>query len=138
MSNKLPKNPTPSDLELQILAVLWDQGPATARQVLDALPDGKQRAYTSVLSTMQVMQKKGLIKVNDRRKLAHVYAPRLSRDQILGPFLRSLVHKVFQGSPSAAVESLLDATALSDDELSQIQQLVRHAAKHHQKPGDKP
>ena len=50
----------PSDLELQVLAVLWRRGPSTAREVMEALPDGKHRAYTTVLSVMQVMEKKEL------------------------------------------------------------------------------
>ena len=40
----------PSDLELQVLSVLWRDGPSTARDVLGALPDGKQRAYTGLLA----------------------------------------------------------------------------------------
>lgn len=114
----------PSDLEMQILAVLWDRGPATAREVLESLPDGKQRAYTSVLSVMQVMQKKKLVKVTDRRGLAHIYKPVVSRKQVLAPMLRGMVQQLFAGSPSAAVEQLLDASKLTDDELSEIRRLV--------------
>ena len=51
----------PSDLELQILSFLWEKGPSTAREVLEAIPDGKKRAYTSILSVMQVMEKKGFL-----------------------------------------------------------------------------
>ena len=54
------KTSKPSDLEMQILSVLWDRGASTAREVLKAMPDGKQRAYTSILSVMQVMEKKAL------------------------------------------------------------------------------
>jgi predicted transcriptional regulator len=50
----------PAEFELQVLGVLWEHGPSTVREVLERLPDGKPRAYTSVLSVMQVMQKKGL------------------------------------------------------------------------------
>ena len=55
------KSVKPSDLEMQVLSVLWERGPSTAREVLEAMPDGKKRAYTSVLSVMQVMEKKGLL-----------------------------------------------------------------------------
>ena len=51
----------PAEFELQVLGVLWEHGPSTVREVLERLPDGKPRAYTSVLSVMQVMQKKGLL-----------------------------------------------------------------------------
>ena len=46
----------PSDLEMQILSVLWENGPLTVREVLKMMPDKKERAYTSVLSVMQVME----------------------------------------------------------------------------------
>ncbi|MCA9092782.1 MAG: BlaI/MecI/CopY family transcriptional regulator, partial [Planctomycetaceae bacterium] len=58
---KNPRGKKPSDLELQILHVLWQAGPSTVRDVLEKLPDQKKRAYTSVLSVMQVMQKKGFL-----------------------------------------------------------------------------
>ena len=51
----------PSGVELQVLAVLWDKGPSSVRAVLEAMPDGKDRAYTTVLSVMQVLEKKGLV-----------------------------------------------------------------------------
>lgn len=47
----------PSDLEMLVLSVLWERGPSTAGDVLEAMPDGKKRAYTSILSVMQVMER---------------------------------------------------------------------------------
>ncbi len=71
------KKSQPSDLELQVLGVLWGRGAATVREILESLPDGKRRAYTSVLSVVQVMEKKGLVKrQRERDGLAHVFARR--------------------------------------------------------------
>ena len=117
--------PQPSDLELQILSVLWDRGPCTARDVLEAMPDGKERAYTSILSVMQVMQKKGLVGTAGRRRgLAHVYRAKVDRKQVLGPLLRGLVTKVFAGSPVAVVQQLLAETDVSDDDRREIRRLL--------------
>ena len=55
------KNPQPSNLEMQILSVLWENGPCTVRDILDKIPDGKKRAYTTVLTMMQIMEKKKLV-----------------------------------------------------------------------------
>ena len=52
------KNPQPSNLEMQILSVLWEHGPSTVRDILGKIPDGKKRAYTTVLTMMQIMEKK--------------------------------------------------------------------------------
>lgn len=113
----------PSDLELQVLAVLWERGPSTARSVLGELPDGKRRAYTTVLSTMQVMEKKGLLGHTVEGK-THVYFPKAGRQQIVGPMLRGLVDRVFGGRPSAALQCLLADRTLDRDQLAEIERLL--------------
>src|SRR5690348_4674602 len=74
----------PSELEQQVLAVLWDRGPSTVRDVLGSLPDGKPRAYTTLLTVLQTLEKKGLVR-HTREGLAHVYHPRVSRDDVVQP-----------------------------------------------------
>ena len=98
----------------------------TARQVLEAMPDGKQRAYTSILSVMQVMEKKGLLK-HKNRGVAHVYSPAVNRKKIIQPFMHKVVNEVFGGRPSAMMQALLAETPVSDDELAQIRRLLEQA-----------
>jgi predicted transcriptional regulator len=119
----------PSDLEMQILSVLWENGASTAREVLEAMPDGKQRAYTSILSVMQVMEKKGLLK-HKNRGVAHVYSPAVNRKKIIQPFMHKVVNEVFGGRPSAMMQALLAETPVSDDELAQIRKLLEQAKSH--------
>ena len=115
----------PSEFEMQILGVLWEQGPSTVRQVMDLLPDGKPRAYTSVLSVMQVMQKKGLLTTADKKDgLANVYVPAVQRSEVVTPLLRGLVSKVFGGSTRAVVQHLLEDAEIPQDEISQLRQLL--------------
>jgi BlaI family transcriptional regulator, penicillinase repressor len=113
----------PSDLELQVLSVLWERGPSTARQVLEFIPDGKQRAYTTVLSVLQVMEKKGLV-THTSQGVKHVYRPAVSKRQTLRPLLRSLVSNIFGGSPSIAMQHLLSETDVSADELAKIREVL--------------
>jgi BlaI family transcriptional regulator, penicillinase repressor len=117
----------PSDLELQVLSVLWRRGPSTARQVLEALPDGKARAYTTALTVLQVMEKKGLLThTRDAGgSTAHVYKPAVTKRQVLRPLLRGLVDRVFGGSTSAAVQQLLEESDVSADEVAQIRAMLR-------------
>ena len=117
----------PSDLELQVLAVLWEKGQATAREVLSAMPDGKERAYTTILSVMQVMEKKGLLK-HTTKGITHVFRPTQSKGKTLGPVMRRMIETVFGGSPTAAMQALLKESDLSKEELNQIRQLVDHLA----------
>jgi BlaI family transcriptional regulator, penicillinase repressor len=130
---KTPKTP-PSDFELQILGVLWEGGPATVRQVLERLGDGKDRAYTSVLSVMQVMQKKGLLAAEKGADgPAHVFRPLVARDRVAGPLLRGLVAKVFGGRTHAAVQQLLDDGRVSRDEIEQLRDLLDRVEARQQK-----
>lgn len=117
----------PSGLQSQVLSVLWSRGPSTAREVLEALPDEKQRAYTTVLSTMQVMEKKGLIR---REKSAGdhpapiVYAAAVSQHQTLGPMLKQLLRNAFNGRPSAVLQHLLAEGEIDDAELAEIRRIL--------------
>jgi BlaI family penicillinase repressor len=120
------KKVRPSDLEMQVLSVLWERGPCTARGVLEAMPDGKQRAYTSILSVMQVMEKKGLL-AHTSQGNTHVYSPAVTRKQVLKPFLRKVVTEVFAGRPAALMQALLSETAVSDEELAEMRRLLTHA-----------
>lgn len=115
----------PAELELQILGTLWENGPGTVRQVMEWLSDGKDRAYTSVLSVMQVMQKKGLLGLADERDgLAHIFKPLVSREQIVVPLLRGLVTKVFGGSTRAAVQHLLSEDSVDGNEIDELRLLL--------------
>jgi len=120
----------PSELELQVLGVLWDHGPATAREVLEALPDGKPRAYTTVLTVLQVMEKKGLVRHTSRGK-AHVYHPRVKRQAVVGDMLRGLVHHAFGGRSSDVVQCLLDSESVNAEDLAEIRRLIR---EHDRRP----
>lgn len=116
-----PKNIQPSEFELQILGVLWENGPRTVRQVMEHLTDGKKRAYTSVLSVMQVMHKKGLVKTQRKRDgLAHVYEPKVARDAVVSPMLKGLVDRVFGGRTSDVVQNLLDGDGIDQKEIDEL------------------
>jgi len=124
----MAKKTKPSDLEMQILSVLWENGPLTARQVMEAMPDGKQRAYTSVLSVMQVMKKKGLL-THKTQGTAHVYRPAQSKQRVLKPFMRKMVSEVFAGRPAALMQALLAETPVSEAELEEMQKLLAQAKR---------
>jgi predicted transcriptional regulator len=125
MAKKKPPQAQPSEFELQILGALWEHGPGTVRQVLEWLADGKSRAYTSVLSVMQVMQKKGLLGVEKQAEgLAHVFSPTVSREEVVVPLLQGLVSKIFGGRGRLAAQQLMNSKAAKGDEIQQLRQLL--------------
>ncbi len=89
----------PSELELQVLGVLWDRGPLPVRSVMEAMPDGKDRAYTTILSVMQALEKKGLVG-HVQQGQAHIYYAKLKRNKVLGPLMKDLLRNAFGGNPA--------------------------------------
>ncbi len=117
----------PSDLEMQVLSVLWEHGPCTVRQILERLPDGKQRAYTTVLTVMQGMSRKKLV-THTQNGAAHVYHPAVRQDEVVRPVMQTLLRNVFGGDPSRVVQALLDSTQVSEDEMNEIRKLIDSAS----------
>ena len=117
------ERPRLGDLELRILNVLWEQGPATVRTVLEALPERGRPAYTTVLTMMRLMHEKGYLDREERGK-AHVYRPRLQERRVKRGLLRGLIDGAFRGSAEALLVRLLEEERLSPAELARIRQLI--------------
>jgi len=118
----------PSNLELQALSVLWHDGPSTVGAVLEALPDGKERAYTTVLSVMQSLERKGLVN-RARAGRAHVYEAAYSQDRIAGRAASDFITNAFGGRLGEAILALLSAGRLTPEEKTEIErELQRHKA----------
>jgi BlaI family transcriptional regulator, penicillinase repressor len=118
----------PSELELQVLGVLWDRGPSPVRAVLEAMPDGRDRAYTTILSVMQVMEKKGLV-AHTQQGQANIYRAKVRRDDVLGPLMRDLLRNAFGGSPARALQCLLGGAELREGELDEIRRVIDEAGR---------
>ncbi len=127
------KQTRPSNLEMQALSVLWEHGPLPARAVLEKMPDKKPRAYTTILSVLQVMERKGLVthKTDGNR---HVYAPKAKQHTVIGSMLKSMVKNIFGGSASTAMQHLLETTPVSQDELAEMRRLLADYEKANPQP----
>lgn len=123
----------PSNLEMQALSVLWEHGPLTARAVLERMPDKKPRAYTTILSVLQVMEKKGLV-THETDGNRHVYAPRAKQHAVVGSMLKSMVKNIFGGSASTAMQHLLETNPVSQDELAEMRRLLADYEKANPQP----
>ena len=115
--------PRPTDAELAILRVLWDLGPATVRQVHEALAEVRDTGYTTTLKLMQIMAEKKLVK-RDESARTHIYQARLTQDETQRQLVSDLVDRAFGGSASALVLQALRAGSTSPDELAEIEQLI--------------
>ena len=112
--------PEPTEAELEVLRVLWQQGDCTVRQVHEILSRDNPVAYTTVLTTLQIMHQKGLVK-RDASERAHVYAASLSQRRAQKRFLSKLLDRVFEGSSAELViQALGSGKPASNKELAMI------------------
>jgi predicted transcriptional regulator len=118
--------PLPTDAELDILAVLWRLGPATVREVHEAL--AKDSAYTTTLKQMQVMTEKGLVSRSERFR-SHVYEAAAPKEQTQKQIAGDLLKRAFDGSAKNLVLGALTAQRASDEELSEIRQMLEQFEK---------
>ncbi len=118
-----PKSDNPTPAELEILQVLWSQGPGTVRQVLDTLNRRRKRAYTSIMTLLNVMVDKGLLRREPQGR-AFVYVPRVPQRSMLRRMVGDLLDRAFDGSAHQLVAHALDSTHPSQEELEQIQRIV--------------
>ncbi len=122
------EKPRLGDLEMQIMNVLWERGPSTVREVLEALTTEPAPAYTTVLTMLRVMQEKGFVG-RDETGRAHVYAAAVQERQVKRNLLRELVRTTFRGSPEALLMRLLEDEKLTGDELARIQELIERKSR---------
>jgi predicted transcriptional regulator len=116
--------PRPTDAELEILRVLWQNGPSTVRDVQEALNRNKPTGYTTVLKLMQIMTEKGLVR-RDEGQRAHVYEARFAQEQTQQQLIGDLIERVFDGSAAKLLmQALATKEKTSSEELSEIRRVL--------------
>jgi len=126
-SEKKEPLPLPTESELEILNALWSSGPATVREVHEAL-SGKGTGYTTVLKQMQVMVEKGLLSRSERFR-SHVYEVAAPREETQQQLAGSLLERAFGGSAKNLVLGALSAQKVSAKELKEIRKVLDEFAK---------
>src|SRR5688572_8237814 len=131
-----PASSHPTESELEILKVLWRDGPVNVRHVRDALAaGGKDLAYTSVMTVMNIMADKAYLRrVKDPKGGAgFVYHPKVNEQSTTARMLRDLLDRAFGGSAAAAVVNLLEAGEVDDQELKQLRELIARKSRGQRK-----
>jgi len=120
--------PKPTAAELELLQALWPLGPATAKQVHEAmLAEKPELAYGTVLRLMQIMHTKGIL-LRDESARSHVYAPAQAQDALRAKLLQDLVRKAFAGSAKALVLAAL-RSGISKKERAEIETILKEENK---------
>jgi BlaI family penicillinase repressor len=117
------KNSRPTDRELTILRILWDNGPSTVRQVNEAMSQDEDTGYTTTLKLMQIMAEKGLV-LRDDSQFKHVYRPALTEEKAQKQLVGDLLDRAFSGSAEKLVMRALSAKKVSVKELASIKKML--------------
>ena len=108
-------------LELEIMHVLWETGPANVQSVQQHLE--RELAYTTVQTMLNILHRKGKVKrtLKDR---AYFYKPAVSRSQVAGQHMSDIVDRLFGGSAESLVMSLVETKHLTPRKLARLQKLL--------------
>jgi BlaI family transcriptional regulator, penicillinase repressor len=125
MARKRSKHPT--ELELEILKILWEASPRTVREVREAMSaGGRDLAHTSLITTLNVMFDKGFVTraaANEGR--GYAFAPKVTRADVSQGMVGDLVERVFEGSAPALILSLLDNEQLDGAAHAELRKAIK-------------
>jgi BlaI family transcriptional regulator, penicillinase repressor len=120
--------PRPTDVELEILNVLWNLGEASVRQIHDALKATRTTGYSTTLKMVQVMHEKGLV-TRDESVRPQIFRAAASQEDTQLHMLDDLTERVFGGSASRLVMRLVASEKLSEEELAELNSLLKKDKK---------
>jgi BlaI family transcriptional regulator, penicillinase repressor len=120
MTKKITK---PTEAELEILQVLWENGPSSVRDVHELLATQRDTGYTTTLKLLQIMLDKGLVQRDDTAR-THIYEARAKEADVQNALLEKFLESAFRGSASQLILQALGNHTASADELTKIKALI--------------
>ena len=119
----------PAKSEVEVLKILWKDGPSTVRHVHDTLTkETKSVQYTSTLKLMQVMTEKGML-ARDETQMKHIYMPRLEEQKTMALVLEKFLHSMYNGSISNLLVAFMTNDKTSKKEIQKVKALLDELEK---------
>lgn len=109
--------------ELRLMNVLWTKGPATVGDVAAALTEDPPLAYSTVLTTLRILERKGYLR-HSKKGRAFVYEPVIAQEEASRTALGYLVNRFFGGSRELLVVNLLKQETIGRAELRRIKKMI--------------
>jgi len=120
------KSPNLTDAELRLMEVLWEKGPATVSDVVDRLSARPPLAYSTVLTTLRILENKGYLRHTQEGR-AFIYHPLVGREEARESAVRHLVRRFFEGSPELLVLNLIEGKQIDPAELKRLRKRIVEA-----------
>ena len=118
-----PASSQPTEVELQILRILWELGPSTVRDIHNRITEAKDTGYSTTVKMLSVMLDKGLVKRDDSVR-PQVYRAASSQERTQKKMLNEMIQKVYDGSAKSLVLQALSSTKASRQDLDEIRKLL--------------
>ncbi|MHB9081796.1 MAG: BlaI/MecI/CopY family transcriptional regulator [Pirellulaceae bacterium] len=115
-------------LQSEVMELVWKHGEITVAQLVEAIGKRRSIMYTTVLSAVQKLEKKGWLKHRTEGR-AYVYCASRDREEVGASTLRELLRTAFSGDPRLLLSCLLDDERLSDADLKELRRLVEDRRK---------
>jgi len=118
-----PDSSQPTEVELQILRILWELGPSPVREIHQRMEAEKGTNYSTTVKMLSIMLEKGLVKRTENTR-PHVYRAAVSREKAGKRMIKDLVDKVYEGSAMSLVMQALSSTPASAEERDELRRLL--------------
>ena len=117
------KSPHLTDAELRLMEVVWQRGKATVSDVVESLPQDVPLAYSTVLTTLRILENKGYLRhTKDGRSF--VYRPLVRREEARESALTHLLRRFFEDSPELLMLNLLERRKIGARELARLRKRI--------------
>lgn len=120
--------PRLTDAELRLMDIIWKLAPVPVQGVVDALPADLNLAYSTVLTTMRILEEKGFL-THTKEGRAFVYSPVVERKDASRSALREVLDRFFGSKPELLVQNMIDEGDITTNELAKLKMLIAAAEK---------
>ena len=113
-----------TDVELELMSILWKLSEGSVHEVIEALPGDRKLAYTSVSTILRILEQKGVVTTRKEGR-GHIYIPQLKKTDYEARAVRHVVDRVFDGTPLSVVRQLLGSGDLKAQDLQELKALIQ-------------
>jgi predicted transcriptional regulator len=121
------KSITLTEAELRLMKMLWALGESTVSELVEAIPEGEALAYTSVLTTVRVLEQKGYVRHRQEGR-AFLYMPCVAEQEASRSEVRHMMQRFFGNSRERLLLSLLGDDEVTPEELQRLREAIAAAA----------
>jgi len=117
---------TLTEAELRIMRILWTRGESLVSDLVAAMPDNAPLAYTSVLTTVRILEQKGYVEHRQEGR-AFLYRPCVAEHEASRSEVNHMLHRFFGNSRERLLLTLLGDGDMTPDELQRLKNAIAEA-----------